>query len=212
MSPSRRPALARTALVLAALVLPALLLTGLTGCSLGGIDNSKTIGTPASADEPQRVRIPSLHVDSPLIRLGRDKDPDRRIQAPPPDRSATAGWYTGSVMPGRPGVAVIIGHRQDHDGKAAVFRELSTLRKGADIDIERGDGKILHFTVTAVRTVDRDEALATRKDHAAADARHPGTGPAPAPEKALRLVTCAGDGGPGGGRDQSTVVDATLRS
>ncbi|MGK5641850.1 sortase domain-containing protein [Streptomyces sp. URMC 126] len=204
MFPSHRPALARTALVLAALVLPVALLTGLTGCSWGGVDNSKAVGTPASPDEPQRVRIPSLGVDSPLIRLRTDRDTGRPVRQPPKEHSDTAGWCTGSALPGRPGTAVLVGHREN-DGKGGVFRKLGTLREGAVVEIERGDGKTLRFTVTAVRTMDRDEAFATRKEHPAAGSPGP-------EERALRLVTCAGDDpGPGSGH-RVLVVDTVLRS
>ncbi|MER5784810.1 sortase [Streptomyces mobaraensis] len=200
MAPSHRPALARTALVLAALVLPVALLTGLTGCSWGGIDNSKAIGTPASPDEPQRVRIPSLGVDSPLIRLGTDHDTGRPVRQPPKDHSDTAGWCTGSALPGRPGTAVLVGHREGGEGNG-VFRKLDTLREGATVEVERGDGKVLRFTVTAVRTLDGDAAFATRKEHTATPA-----------ERALRLVACAGDDPGEGSGHRFLVVDTLLRS
>ncbi|MBZ4318044.1 sortase domain-containing protein [Streptomyces huiliensis] len=205
MFPSHRPALARTALLLAALVLPAALFAGLTGCSWGGIDDSKAVGTPASPDEPQRVRIPSLGVDSPLIRLRTDPHTGRPVRQPPKEHSDTAGWCTGSALPGRPGTAVLVGHREDGGAGGGVFRKLGSLREGAAVEIERGDGKTLRFTVTAVRTMDREEAFATRKEHPAAGSTGPG-------ERALRLVTCVGDDPGRGSGHRVLVVDTALRS
>ncbi|MEU1824389.1 sortase [Streptomyces abikoensis] len=148
----------------------------LGACAPGG-GTGKAIGGPARAEEPSRVAIPSLGVDSPLIRLGRNGDDT--VQTPPPEKGMTAGWYRDSARPGTRGAAVIIGHDTAHDGKA-VFRDLHRIAEGDAIDVERGDGEVLHFTVTGTEKV-AGGAFPTRKVYA--ETR----------EKALRLVTCAGD-------------------
>ncbi|MEV5504946.1 class F sortase [Streptomyces orinoci] len=168
----------------AALALPAVLVTSQN-------DAGKAIGTPASAEEPQRLTIPSIDVNSPLLRLAPDK-------APPPENGMTAGWYTASARPGEPGAAVIIGHKAP-DGRA-VFRDLHRVGKGEAIEVERGDGKVLRFTVTATRTLDKPA------DFPAAEVFHaPG-------ERALRLVTCTGERDARGHPVHDLVVYATLRS
>ncbi|MFF4410737.1 class F sortase [Streptomyces sp. NPDC001404] len=173
------------------LVLPALLV----GCSLdGGTD--KAIGGPARAEEPSRVSIPSIGVDSPLMRLGLNKDDT--VQVPPPEKGMTAGWYTGSVVPGDAGAAVIIGHNATRNGEA-VFHDLKKVGKGMVIDVRRGDGQVLHFTVTGTETV-RKNAFPTRKVYG-------GTS-----EKALRLVTCAGDLDADGHPVDNLIVYASLPS
>ncbi|WP_372407519.1 class F sortase [Streptomyces luteireticuli] len=194
MSRTRHVVLALAGLV--CLALPLALLAG--GCfgRVGGVDD-KAIGTPASADEPQRVRIPSLGVDSPLIRVNA-LDKDRGVKGPPPEKGMTAGWYAGGVLPGERGAAVIIGHRDDRDGRAAVFRELHTVGEGTVIDVERGDGRVLHFVVTRTETVGKSVPVARKEQ------------PAPQ-ERKLLLVTCAGAPDGGGKPVENLVVHAMLR-
>ncbi|KNB53104.1 hypothetical protein AC230_10145 [Streptomyces caatingaensis] len=168
------------------------------GCfgSVGAVDD-KAVGTPASADEPQRVRIPSLGVDSPLIRIN-TLGKDRSVQGPPPEQGMTAGWYSGGVLPGERGVAMIVGHREDRDGRPAVFRELHTVGEGTVIDVERGDGRVLHFVVTRVETVEKGVPVARKEQ------------PAPK-ERKLLLVTCGGAPAPGERAARNLVVHAALR-
>ncbi|GGR03801.1 class F sortase [Streptomyces netropsis] len=182
-----------SALVLALLMLPVALLTA---CSMGGTADDKASGTPASAEEPAGVSIPAIGVRSPLMRLGLNKD--ETVQVPPPEKGMTAGWYTGGAKPGEPGAAVIIGHNDTRDGKA-VFHDLGKVGKGTVIDVERGDGKVLHFAVTGTEKVDK-KAFPTKKVYG-------GTS-----ERALRLVTCAGDLDSDGHPVQNLIVYASLRS
>ncbi|MEU7137746.1 sortase [Streptomyces sp. NPDC046261] len=167
---SRRTRLSVTALLLA---VPVFLLAA---CAPGG-GTDKVIGGPARAEEPSRVSIPSIGVSSQLIRLGRNADDS--VQVPPLEKGMTAGWYTGSAKPGTPGAAVIIGHERIPDGKA-VFHDLRKVTRGTEIDVERGDGKVLRFSVTDTETAD-PSAFPTRKVYGQTDST------------ALRLVTCAGD-------------------
>ncbi len=109
----------------------------------------------------------------------------------------TAGWYTGSARPGTPGAAVITGHGDTRHGKA-VFRDLRKVGKGTAVDVERGDGKVLHFTVTDTETV-AGSAFPTRKVYG------------PTAEKALRLVTCAGEQDGAGRPTEHLIVYAALR-
>ncbi|MDT0451647.1 sortase domain-containing protein [Streptomyces hesseae] len=160
----------------ALLLVVAAVLLGACACTPGG-GTGKVIGGPAQAEEPSRVAIPSLGVDSPLMRLGRGDD--GAVRVPPPEKGRVAGWYRGSARPGTRGAAVIIGHDATLDGKA-VFQDLHRIKEGDVIDVERGDGKILHFTVTGTEKV-TESAFPTRKVYG--ETR----------EKALRLVTCAGN-------------------
>jgi LPXTG-site transpeptidase (sortase) family protein len=180
MSRTRLSALALAALSVALL---------LAGCALGADGNSGARGTPAAADEPSRVSIPSLGVSSELLRLRRNGDGS--VQVPPPAKGMTAGWYTGSAKPGTPGAAVFLGHSDPHGGES-VFHDLDKVNKGTAIDVERGDGKVLRFTVTGTETVDKS-AFPTQKVYGKTS------------ERALRLVTCA-DGHPA----QSLIVYAAM--
>ncbi|MFI1968020.1 hypothetical protein BLA24_21540 [Streptomyces cinnamoneus] len=188
MSPSRRTRFPALALLL---LVPAVLLAA---CAPGG-GTDKVIGGPASAEEPSRILIPAIGVDSPLIRLGKGKD--ENVQVPPPEKVMTAGWYTGGARPGEPGAAVIVGHHDGRGGKG-VFHDLHKVTEGTAIDVRRGDGTVLHFTVTGTETVRRN-AFPTRKVYG------------PTGEKALRLVTCAGELDADGHAAENLVVYAALK-
>ncbi|MFI9200501.1 sortase domain-bontaining protein [Streptomyces sp. NPDC053048] len=190
MSRRRLPALA----LLPALAAVLLAVCALGGCAALGAGTDKPIGGPARAEEPSRVSIPSIGVDSPLIRLGLNED--RTVQLPPADKGMTAGWFTGSVPPGTPGAAVIIGHDDPRDGKA-VFHDLGRVTRGTAIDVRRGDGKVLRFSVTGTEKV-AGNAFPARKVYGETK------------ERALRLVTCAGDPHDDGHRTEKLIVYATL--
>ncbi|MFD5724855.1 class F sortase [Streptomyces sp. NBC_00523] len=130
----------------------------------------------ATAEPPTHVSIPSLGVDSDIMRLG--LNPDRTVEVPPADKGMTTGWYTGSAVPGEPGAAVLIGHNDTRFGRA-VFHDLRKIAKGADIVVRDGRGKDIHFEVTAHETVSKN-AFPTARVYGRTT------------ERALRLITCDG--------------------
>jgi sortase (surface protein transpeptidase) len=185
--------------------LPALVcVVALTGCSSGAADAPSTAsrnsggssgvtdssqspkdtaagdkngaGKPRPAANPVHVSIPSIGVDSSLMRLGLNED--GTVQVPPAEKGMTAGWYTGGAAPGERGAAVIIGHNDTRFGKA-VFHDLKKIGKGADIAVRNDRGAELHFRVTGTETVSK-KAFPTKKVYGATA------------ERALRLITCDG--------------------
>lgn len=188
--------LRRTALpVYTCLALTAL--TTLTGCSdasspkpaaaARGTESAATTGSPApgpgtastsaqSASPPVRVSIPSLGINSAVMRLG--LNPDRSVEVPPADKGMTVGWYTGGSVPGQPGAAVLIGHNDTRFGRA-VFHDLKKIAKGADIAVRDDRGTEVHFKVTDRETASK-KAFPTARVYGHTDAR------------ALRLITCDG--------------------
>ncbi|MGK5552068.1 class F sortase [Actinomadura kijaniata] len=126
---------------------------------------------------PTSLSIPSIGVNSPLVRVGRERD--GAIAAPPLARPRTAGWYGYGPTPGEPGAAVIVGHLDTRTGPA-VFARLGELRPGALLGVVRADGTVPVFRVTSTERVPKNAFPAARV-HASADGR-----------PALRLVTCAG--------------------
>ena len=58
----------------------------------------------------------------------------------------------GSALPGTPGVTVIAGHRDTH------FRSLANLAIGDELTLERPDGSMLRYAVTALDVVDSERA------------------------------------------------------
>jgi hypothetical protein len=125
---------------------------------------------------PDRIRIPSIHVDAPLMGLA--LTPSGSLGVPPAGQKNLAGWYEAGTTPGERGTAVVAGHVDNADGPA-VFYDLGAVRRGARIEVHRGDGSTALFTVDAVEVYDA--------------ARFPDQkvyGPAARPE--LRVITCGG--------------------
>jgi len=111
---------------------------------------------------PVRLRIPALHLNSPLERL--DLQADGTVAVPKdPD---IAGWYDRGPRPGQAGPAVILGH-------------VARLPHGAVVKVDRADGSTVTFRVTKVSRV--------AKTRFPTDLVF-----APTLEPTLRLVTCGG--------------------
>ncbi|KUF16926.1 class F sortase [Streptomyces silvensis] len=156
--------------------------------------SGRSAGRVAPAS-PVRVSVPSIGVDSSLMRLGLNAD--RTVEVPPPDKGMTAGWYTGGAVPGEPGAAVIIGHNDTRFGRA-VFHDLKKVRTGADIAVRDSRGKTVHFTVTGTETVDK-KTFPTKKVYGSTRSR------------ALRLITCDGAFDAQGHPVDNLIVYATAR-
>src|SRR5919199_3520924 len=97
---------------------------------------------------PVRLRIPSIGVDTPLMRLGLDAH--GAVQAPTSWQKA--GWYTGSARPGQAGPAVLLGHVDSTSGPAVFFR-LNQLRPGDAVQVFRADGTRAVFRVSGRQEV-----------------------------------------------------------
>ncbi|MFB8273571.1 class F sortase [Streptomyces sp. NPDC055955] len=131
---------------------------------------------PLSPSPPDRIRIPSIRVDAPLMGLG--LTPQGSLDVPPPREKNLAGWYEAGTAPGVRGTAVVAGHVDNADGPA-VFYDLGALAKGRTIEVDRRDGSVAVFTVDAVEVYDA-AAFPDQKVYGAADR----------PE--LRVITCGG--------------------
>ncbi len=124
--------------------------------------------------KPASVSIPSVGVQSRLIRLG--LNPDKTLQVP---RSySLAGWYTRGAAPGEVGPAVILGHYDSVDGPA-VFYRLKELQPGQTVQVRRADGSTVKFAVDRVKRFGKDD-FPTDEVYGRVDR----------PE--LRLITCGG--------------------
>ncbi|MEV5413860.1 class F sortase [Thermopolyspora sp. NPDC052614] len=126
-----------------------------------------------AAVTPQRIDIPSLKLDAPLMKLGLTKEGD--VELPPYEKPQMAGWYKNSVVPGERGASVIIGH-VDTKKAAAVFYRLREVRKGAVVKVTRSDGKVARYRVDKVEQIPKNRFPAERVYL----------------EDGLRLVTCGG--------------------
>ena len=102
---------------------------------------------------PQRVDIPELGVQAPVVARGLDGN--GAVDPPPFDQAGVVGWYAGGAKPGARGAALLVGH-VDTETRPAVFYKLSTLRAGETVRVVRDDGKVAEFTVDDVEVVRRD--------------------------------------------------------
>ncbi|NXY95503.1 class F sortase [Streptomyces sp. BR123] len=141
-------------------------------------------GTPAGpaaplpASEPVRVRIPAAGVDTgPLLTLG--VAADGTVEVPSVPQADRIGWYTKGVTPGETGPAVLIGHFDTARGPA-VLRNVSRIRTGDEITVDRADGKAAVFRIRELEQVDKKH-FPTAKVY----------GNTAGPE--LRLITCGGE-------------------
>ncbi|MEV0257779.1 class F sortase [Streptomyces sp. NPDC050732] len=151
---------------------------------------------PLPPSPPDRVRIPSIGVDTPLMGLGLTRQGS--LDVPPPERKNLAGWYEAGTTPGERGTAIVAGHVDNQEGPA-VFYELGALRKGRTIEVERRDGSVAVFTVDANEVYDAKD-FPDQKVYGAA-AR---------PE--LRVITCGGKYSKQTGYQGNVVVFAHLTS
>jgi hypothetical protein len=133
-----------------------------------------TSGPLMPTSVPVRVSIPALKVSAPIIGLGRLADGSMAV----PGDARTVGWYDQAPTPGSLGPAILAGH-VDFRSKPGTFAKLRTLRTGAMISVERTDGSVAMFAVTAVQRYAKDR-FPSADVYGAID--HAG----------LRLITCGG--------------------
>lgn len=151
--------------------------------------------TTPGGPRPVRLRIPAIGVDTGLMTLG--LLPDGSLQVPP--NGTTAGWFTGSPVPGEPGPAVLAAH-VDWKGAEGVFYDLGALRPGDEVSVDRRDGSTARFAVTRVAQYPKDRFPT---DDVYGDVNSP----------QLRLITCGGefDRGARSYRDNTVVYAASAR-
>ena len=134
-----------------------------------------TLGlAPLPASEPTRIRIPAIHITSPLTPLGLNADGTLQV----PTGAYPAGWFTGAPTPGETGPAIIAGH-VSYNGVAGVFADLHQLRAGDKIVVSRADGSTAVFGVAHVEHFTKTHFPSAR---VYGNIERPG----------LRLITCGG--------------------
>ncbi|GGS47029.1 class F sortase [Streptomyces cinerochromogenes] len=133
---------------------------------------------PLAGAVPQRVDIPRLGVQAPVVARGLDAR--GAVDPPPYDQPGVVGWYGAGPEPGAAGPALLVGH-VDTETRPAVFYRLSTVKRGETVRVFRADGKVADFTVDDVRVLPRDGFDARQ----AYGPREPG-------RAELRLITCGG--------------------
>ena len=145
----------------------------------------------ATPVEPQRLRIPSLGIDAPVLPIAADG-----LQLAPPSDPQTVGWWSAGALPGaESGTAILTGHTVSSGG--GVFDDLEQMRPGQRVQI-LSNGPRLRLQVTSVTTYPK----AALGEHAAKifDQTRPGR---------IALITC--EDWTGGDYLSNVVVIATPR-
>ena len=138
------------------------------------VGSATAAATATTRLAPTLISIPAIGVNSTLVRLGLTKDGTLDV----PTEAMTAGWYTGSPVPGLVGPSVIAGHVH-WSGVPAVFAHLADLRRGDRVTVSRSDGTTVIFAVDRVATYAKTQ-FPTGLVYG--DIAYPG----------LRLITCGG--------------------
>jgi len=150
--------------------------------------------SPLPYSVPDRVRIPTIRVDAPVMPIGLDAD--GWVAAPPPEDPNLAGWFTGAVSPGEKGTAIVVGHVDNRQGPA-VFYGLGALKQGSRVEIVRKDRKTAVFEVYGIEVFE--------KNNFPGDRVYASKG---SPE--LRVITCGGGFSKQNGYDGNVVAFARL--
>jgi len=139
--------------------------------ALAATPPAKPLSPPAP--DPEAIQIPALGIDQKVIEL---TVAGTELQVP--SDYSDIGWWRDGPSPGENGAAVMVGHVDSETGPA-VFYQLSGLRRGHEIEIDRANGSRMVFAVRRVRAFSRSEFPSARVYR---------TGGAPS----LHLVTCGG--------------------
>ncbi len=136
--------------------------------------------TPMPSDPPQRLVIPAIKLDAPVLAVGWkltqvDGGWEVAWQVP----SGAAGWHLTSALPGRPGNTVLSGH---HNIEGLVFRDLHKLQAGDEVILYAGPLE-LHYRVTETMILQEKGASPAQR---AENARWIES----FPDERLTLVTC----------------------
>ncbi|MGW0601205.1 class F sortase [Streptomyces sp. NPDC002776] len=143
---------------------------------------------------PDRVRIPAIQVDAPMLAVGLDAE--GWVDAPPPEDPNLAGWFTGAVSPGEKGTAVVVGHVDNSQGPA-VFYGLGALKKGNRVEVARKDGKTAVFEIYGIEVFEKNNFPGDRVYGSKGAAE-------------LRVITCGGGFSKQNGYDGNVVAFARL--
>ncbi|GEN55402.1 class F sortase [Halobacillus faecis] len=101
---------------------------------------------------PDRIQIPSIHVDASIKALGYTPEGGMAV----PKTLVDVGWFEPGTMPGNQGNAVIAGH-VDGNSRPAVFYDLKDLNPGDEIHVY-GDHMKLTFEIIRMESYPYEDA------------------------------------------------------
>jgi hypothetical protein len=159
-----------------------------------GVQPGSPVAAPLRPSTPVRLRIPSIRVDAPMIRLGLGSDGS--LAVPPAENRKVVGWYKDGTPPGAKGTALIAGHVDNAQGRS-VFYDLGSLAKGSTVEVVRQDGSTAVFSLDAIEVYENKNFPDRRVYGASSFA-------------SLRLITCGGGFSPDTGYQGNVVAYAHL--
>lgn len=127
------------------------------------------------ANQPLSISFTTLKNKAFIQRVGISKNKQMAV----PSNVHMAGWYTGSVKPGEPGLSIIDGHVSGRYEKGA-FANLSKLKVGDVFSVIYGDKHTVTFKVNSVKTLTLADAASALYQRDATVGRQ------------LNLITCGG--------------------
>lgn len=119
------------------------------------ISESQRASYSVAADEPRYLSIPSQKIaQARILKTGVDANNLLAFTQNIND----VGWYQKSAVIGQGyGVILLTGHNKGAKSSGA-FSKIGTLKPGAEIVLERGDGEEFTYTVKEVQTMTVQEA------------------------------------------------------
>jgi len=104
---------------------------------------------------PLQVRIDTIRVDAPVIRVGLEDDGAMEI----PEVVAEIGWYDPEelgVAPGSEGTAVLAGHVDSRSQGRGALYDLRRLTVGSVVELDLSDGTTQRWRITDVIQYPKD--------------------------------------------------------
>lgn len=145
--------------------------------SQSAIDNYKVPAT-----HPRYISIPALNITKARVqKVGLTKA--NTIDTP--KNISDAAWYSASATPGQGYGQVVIDGHNGGISRDGIFANLSSLKDGDTVIIERGDGKRFTYTVVENKTESLKEANTTGMKRLLT--------PYDTSQEGLGLITCAGN-------------------
>ena len=137
--------------------------------------NGVAAASTIPGDQPKYLTIKKLGIHAPVANVGLTS----AGAVDTPKNIWDAAWYNGSAKPGNDGATLIDGHSSATRG--ALFGNLDRLAAGDQIQVTRGDGAVITYSVAYVAVVDRNhvDMASMLKPYGSA-------------AKGLNIITCEG--------------------
>jgi sortase A len=143
--------------------------------SVGSIHAAGDVPPVVHGAMPERLVVPSIGVDAPVVVLGLDEEGGMLS----PDGPDPVGWYPFSPTPGQPGNTVLSGHRDWRTGVTGVFWRLGELVPGDRLSVVLADGNEVAYEVVLSVLVGPDDMTIEEIV-------------GQTPEEIITLITCEG--------------------